>query len=54
MGPCDPTAGRYATMICQPEYTRFAKAEKRAIIQAAQAKPGEEWSPTKVALNLGS
>ncbi|MFD7677553.1 AAA family ATPase [Streptomyces sp. NPDC060187] len=54
MGPCDPTAGRYATMICQPEYTRFAKAEKRAIVQAAQAKPAEEWSPTKVALSLGS
>ncbi|MGM9381135.1 AAA family ATPase [Streptomyces antibioticus] len=52
MGPCDPTAGRYATMICQPEYTRFKKAEARAIIQ--QAKATEEWSPTKVALSLGS
>lgn len=52
MGPCDPTAGRYATMICQPEYTRFKKAERREII--ASVKPAEEWSPTKVALNLGS
>jgi hypothetical protein len=52
MGPCDPTAQRYATMICEPEYTRFKKAERRAIIQ--EAKQAEEWSPTKVALTMGS
>lgn len=53
MGPCDPTAQRYATMICEPEFTRFRKAEIRQVA-AAQPKPAEEWSPTKVALNLGS
>ncbi|WP_031513736.1 AAA family ATPase [Streptomyces sp. NRRL F-5123] len=51
MGPSDPTAGRYATMICEPEYTRFKKAEKREIIQAAKAAPTQEWTPSKVALS---
>ncbi|MGW7434743.1 AAA family ATPase [Streptomyces sp. NPDC054849] len=50
MGPCDPTAQRYTTMICEPEYTRFRRAEPRQIIQAAKAAPQEEWSPTKVLL----
>lgn len=26
MGPSDPTAGSYATLVCQPEITRFADA----------------------------
>jgi hypothetical protein len=51
MGPCDPTAQRYTTMICEPEFTRFRRAEPRQIIQAAKAAPAaEEWSPTKFAL----
>ncbi|WP_432006286.1 AAA family ATPase [Streptomyces parvus] len=53
MGPCDPTAQRYATMICEPEYTRFRKAEIRQVA-APPVKQAEEWSPTKVALSLGS
>ncbi|MEU5446864.1 AAA family ATPase [Streptomyces californicus] len=48
MGPCDPTAQRYTTMICEPEYTRFKRAEKRTIIRAPQ--PADDWSPTKVLL----
>ncbi|WP_258049901.1 helicase RepA family protein [Streptomyces finlayi] len=48
MGPCDPTAQRYTTMICEPEYTRFKRAEKHTIIRAP--KPVDDWSPTKVLL----
>ncbi|WTX63662.1 helicase RepA family protein [Streptomyces halstedii] len=48
MGPCDPTAQRYTTMICEPEYTRFKRAEKHTIIRAP--KPADDWSPTKVLL----
>ncbi|WP_348983514.1 AAA family ATPase [Streptomyces sp. Root63] len=48
MGPCDPTAQRYTTMICEPEFTRFRRAEKHAIIRAP--KPADDWSPTKVLL----
>ncbi|WP_406192294.1 helicase RepA family protein [Streptomyces griseus] len=47
MGPCDPTAQRYATMVCEPEYTRFRKAEIR---QVAAPQPAADWSPTKVLL----
>lgn len=47
MGPCDPTAQRYATMICEPEYTRFRKAEIR---QVAAPKVEADWSPSKVLL----
>ncbi|MEU7030029.1 AAA family ATPase [Streptomyces sp. NPDC046275] len=42
MGPCDPTARRYASMRCHPEVTRFSKLE-RAVPAATPAKP---WSPT--------
>ncbi|QWQ42082.1 AAA family ATPase [Streptomyces sp. YPW6] len=48
MGPCDPTAQRYTTMICEPEYTRFKRAEKHTIIRAPQS--ADDWSPTKVLL----
>ncbi|KOG26832.1 AAA family ATPase [Streptomyces viridochromogenes] len=42
MGPCDPTARRYASMRCHPEVTRFSKLE-RPVPAATPAKP---WSPT--------
>ncbi|MFE4451400.1 AAA family ATPase [Streptomyces sp. NPDC056796] len=52
MGPCDPTAGRYATMICEPEYTSFKKAE--TMLQTSQpntpAPAGSGWSPVTVLL----
>ncbi|MFE0771949.1 AAA family ATPase [Streptomyces sp. NPDC058861] len=42
MGPCDPTAKRYASMRCHPEVTRFSKLER--IVPAAT--PARPWSPT--------
>ncbi|MCD7438967.1 AAA family ATPase [Streptomyces lincolnensis] len=42
MGPCDPTARRYASMRCHPEVTRFSKLE-RPVPAATPARP---WSPT--------
>lgn len=50
MGPCDPTAQRYATLICEPEYTRFRKAEFKQVAMGAPAKPADDWTPTKVLL----
>ncbi|MEU8133216.1 AAA family ATPase [Streptodolium elevatio] len=47
MGPCDPTASRYTTMICEPEYTRFKRAVPREIVQAAKPRPQAEWSPSQ-------
>ncbi|MEV0437805.1 AAA family ATPase [Streptomyces spectabilis] len=44
MGPCDPTAKRYASMRCHPESTRFSRLERRVPLASA-AQP---WSPTKV------
>ncbi|MEU6057003.1 AAA family ATPase [Streptomyces sp. NPDC047097] len=51
MGPSDPTGQRYTTMLCEPEYTRFRRAEPRRSVQAA-AQPGAqgEWTPTRVLL----
>ncbi|MFJ3974909.1 AAA family ATPase [Streptomyces sp. NPDC090021] len=46
MGPCDPTARRYASMRCHPEVTRFSKLE-RLVPAATPAKP---WSPTDALL----
>lgn len=46
MGPCDPTAKRYASMRCHPEVTRFSKLE-RIVPAATPAKP---WSPTDALL----
>ncbi|OII68324.1 AAA family ATPase [Streptomyces sp. CC77] len=43
MGPCDPTAKRYATLRCHPEYTRFTKVEPR-VAPLPQAAP-RQWSP---------
>lgn len=43
MGPCDPTARRYATLRCHPEYTRFAKLEPR-IAPLPEPQP-RQWSP---------
>lgn len=43
MGACDPTAKRYATLRCQPEYTRFTKPEPR-ISPLPPAAP-RQWSP---------
>ncbi|MFF4244286.1 AAA family ATPase [Streptomyces sp. NPDC001822] len=40
MGPCDPTARRYASMRCHPEVTRFSKLER--VFPA----PSPTWSPT--------
>ncbi|MFI6275921.1 AAA family ATPase [Streptomyces sp. NPDC050988] len=42
MGPCDPTAKRYASMRCHPEVTRFSKLERVVPI----ASPSKPWSPT--------
>ncbi|MFI1655600.1 AAA family ATPase [Streptomyces sp. NPDC020472] len=47
MGPCDPTARRYASMRCHPEVTRFSKLE-RVMPAATPAKP---WSPTDALIN---
>jgi replicative DNA helicase len=44
MGPCDPTAKRYASMRCHPEVTRFSKLERVVPI----ASPSKPWSPTSV------
>ncbi|MFI9205311.1 AAA family ATPase [Streptomyces sp. NPDC053048] len=44
MGPCDPTAKRYASMRCHPEVTRFSKLETRIPV----ASPSQPWSPTQV------
>ncbi|WP_327431402.1 AAA family ATPase [Streptomyces sp. NBC_01236] len=44
MGPCDPTAKRYASMRCHPEVTRFSKLERVVPI----ASPSKPWSPTGV------
>lgn len=44
MGPCDPTAKRYASMRCHPELTRFSKLETRI----PAASPSQPWSPTKI------
>ncbi|MFC9736654.1 AAA family ATPase [Streptomyces noursei] len=41
MGPCDPTARRYASLRCHPEVTRFSKLERLAPNQA----PAPQWSP---------
>ncbi|MEU7643374.1 AAA family ATPase [Streptomyces huasconensis] len=43
MGPSDPTAKRYATLRCHPEYTRFAKLEPRLSPLPQPAPP--QWSP---------
>lgn len=54
MGPCDPTAQRHATLICEPQYTRFKKAERLGIIrpaaQEAPAKTAEPWTPYKAVI----
>ncbi|MFF7021385.1 AAA family ATPase [Streptomyces klenkii] len=47
MGPCDPTAKRYASMRCHPESTRFSRLERRVPL-ASSAQP---WSPTTVLEN---
>ncbi|MEV7282614.1 AAA family ATPase [Streptomyces sp. NPDC093111] len=47
MGPCDPTAKRYASMRCHPESTRFSRLERRVPL-ASSAQP---WSPTRVLEN---
>ncbi|WP_412076916.1 AAA family ATPase [Streptomyces xanthophaeus] len=44
MGPCDPTAKRYASMRCHPEVTRFSKLERLT----PAAVPAQPWSPTAV------
>ncbi|MFG2850890.1 AAA family ATPase [Streptomyces mirabilis] len=44
MGPCDPTAKRYASLRCHPEVTRFSKLERVVPI----ASPSKPWSPTGV------
>ncbi|MFB8020040.1 AAA family ATPase [Streptomyces rubiginosohelvolus] len=47
MGPCDPTAKRYASLRCHPESTRFSRLERRVPL-ASSAQP---WSPTRVLEN---
>ncbi|MFD7738077.1 AAA family ATPase [Kitasatospora sp. NPDC059800] len=43
MGPCDPTARRYASLRCHPETTRFSELEPRlAPITPPASRP---WSP---------
>ncbi|MEU2854118.1 AAA family ATPase [Streptomyces syringium] len=42
MGPCDPTARRYASMRCHPETTRFSKLERLTPITPPRA---QQWSP---------
>ncbi|MGI5530133.1 AAA family ATPase [Streptomyces syringium] len=42
MGPCDPTAKRYASMRCHPELTRFSKLERLTPITPL---PTTAWSP---------
>ena len=44
MGPCDPTAKRYASLRCHPEVTRFSKLE----YTAPPSFPSRSWSPTDV------
>ncbi|MGW1558294.1 AAA family ATPase [Streptomyces sp. NPDC002144] len=44
MGPCDPTARRYASMRCHPEVTRFSKLER----VVPMATPSQPWSPTGI------
>ncbi|MFE7480040.1 AAA family ATPase [Streptomyces sp. NPDC057552] len=44
MGPCDPTAKRYASMRCHPETTRFSRLERLTPLASAS----QPWSPTKV------
>lgn len=43
MGPCDPTARRYATLRCHPEITRFSKLERRVLPISQPA--ARQWSP---------
>ncbi|WP_411120620.1 AAA family ATPase [Streptomyces sp. x-19] len=43
MGPCDPTARRYATLRCHPEITTFSKLEPR--ISPLHQPAAREWSP---------
>ncbi|MFI9228963.1 AAA family ATPase [Streptomyces rimosus] len=42
MGPCDPTAKRYASLRCHPEVTRFSKLERFAPTSQPSAT---QWSP---------
>ncbi|PPT14797.1 AAA family ATPase [Streptomyces cinnamoneus] len=43
MGPCDPTARRYATLRCQPDITRFSALEPRLFPVPRPATSA--WSP---------
>ncbi|WP_275404913.1 AAA family ATPase [Streptomyces sp. SID10815] len=43
MGPCDPTARRYATLRCHPETTTFTKLDAR--LSPLPSGTGREWSP---------
>ncbi|MFJ8583575.1 AAA family ATPase [Streptomyces sp. NPDC093595] len=45
MGPCDPTARRYASLRCHPDVTRFSKLERMTLFNPPEPKP---WSPTAV------
>lgn len=49
MGPCDPTARRYASMRCHPEVTRFSKLDRLAPVAA----PAQPWSPTAILQKQG-
>ncbi|WP_327068707.1 AAA family ATPase [Kitasatospora sp. NBC_01302] len=43
MGPCDPTARRYATLRCHPEVTRFSSLEPR--LSPVPSPATRPWSP---------
>ncbi|MFJ1932603.1 AAA family ATPase [Kitasatospora sp. NPDC088160] len=43
MGPCDPTARRYATLRCHPESTRFSTLEPR--LEPITPPTSRPWSP---------
>ncbi|MEU9126562.1 AAA family ATPase [Kitasatospora sp. NPDC048540] len=45
MGPCDPTAKRYASMRCHPEVTRFAKLDLSLRSKPAPLQAEPAWSP---------
>jgi hypothetical protein len=50
MGPCDPTAKRYASLRCHPEVTRFSKLDIGLKPQATAAKAEPAWSPAAAVL----
>ncbi|WP_327292424.1 AAA family ATPase [Streptomyces sp. NBC_01198] len=53
MGPCDPTARRYASMRCHPEITRFSALPRQVVTSQPNtpAPAGSGWTPSTVVLN---